>query len=384
MPWQERPVKVLREAFVLSVLEQKQSMSAICREYGISRKTGYKWLDRFREEGTLEEHSRTPQHQPNRIDPEVEGLILETRRQYPYWGARKIEAYLQRQGEVPPSHRTIHRIIKKHDLVSPEASAKCRKMQRFEREASNELWQTDFKGEFLMEDQTWCYPLTILDDHSRFALRIEAKPNQQNVLGSFIATFREYGLPSALLSDNAACFTGLRGGYTEFERFLMDQDVLPIHCKFHHPQTQGKIERFHRTLKRELLLAGTVCNLSEASELFSRWRQFYNEVRPHAALSNCTPAQRYQPSSRQFMEKVPSFDYPPAFRLHKVNDRGYLRFNRHQTYLSDTFINTVVQLVPDEWQDLVHVHYRNFEIAQFDLVTGERIMRRPKRINQSL
>lgn len=384
MPWRERQVKVLREEFIRAVLARQHNMSAICREYGISRKTGYKWLERFREEGQLEEHSREPHQQPSKTRAEIEELILKTRSLYPYWGARKIEAFLQSAGETLPSYRTIHRIIKQHDLVSQEASEKSRNLQRFEREASNELWQTDFKGEFLMGNATWCYPLTILDDHARFSLRIEPKPNQQNVTSSFIDTFREYGLPNAILSDNGPYFAGCRGGYNQFERFLMDQDVLPIHGRFYHPQTQGKIERFHRTLKRELLLATTPYDLSEASELFSRWRKFYNEVRPHAALNNCTPAQRYQASPRKFMERVPQFEYPTTFRLHKVNNRGYLRFNYHQSYLSETLIDTYVQLVPDEWEDIVHVHYRNFEIAQYDLTTGERIMRRPRRINFAL
>ena len=384
MPWQERQVKVLREEFIRAVLARQQSMSAICRDYGISRKTGYKWLERFREEGQLEEHSREPHQQPTKTRAEIEDLVLKIRNQYPCWGARKIESYLQRKGEDPPSYGTIHRIIKQHDLITQEASQKSRPFVRFERETSNELWQTDFKGEFQMGNATWCFPLTILDDHARFSLRIEPKPNQQNVKSSFIATFREYGLPSALLSDNGPCFAGFRGGYTQFERFLMDQDVLPIHGRFFHPQTQGKIERFHRTLKHELLLAEVPYDLAEADELFSRWRKFYNEVRPHAALNNRTPAQCYQPSSRPFMEQVPKFEYPTAFRLHKVNNKGYLRFSHHQSYLSDTFIDTYVQLVPDEWKDIVHVHYRNFEIAQYNLVTGERIMRRPRRINVSL
>jgi transposase InsO family protein len=384
MPWRDRQVKVLREEFIRSVLARQQSMSAICREYGISRKTGYKWLERFREEGQLEEHSREPQQQPTKTSAGVESLVLETRKRNPCWGARKIEAYLQRDGDAPPSYRTIHRIIKQHDLITPEASQKSRNLQRFERETSNELWQTDFKGEFLMGNATLCYPLTILDDHARFSLRIEPKPNQQNVTRSFVDTFREYGLPSAVLSDNGPYFAGIRGGYTQFERFLMDQDILPIHGRFYHPQTQGKIERFHRTLKQELLLAGTPHDLTEAGELFSRWRKFYNEVRPHAALNNRTPAQCYQPSSRQFMEQVPKFEYPTAFKLHKIDNWGYLRFNHQRSYLSETFIAAYVQLVPDEWKDIMHVHYRNFEIAQYDLITGARIMRRPKRINLSL
>ena len=384
MPWQERQVKVLREEFIRAVLAGQQSMSAICRDYGISRKTGYKWLERFREEGQLEEHSREPHQQPTKTRAEIEDLVLMIRNQYPCWGARKIESYLQRTGEDPPSYGTIHRIIKQHDLITQEASQKSRPFVRFERETSNELWQTDFKGEFLMGNASWCYPLTILDDHARFSLRIEPKPNQRNVMSSFIDTFREYGLPGALLSDNGSCFAGLRGGYTQFERFLMDQDILPIHGRVYHPQTQGKIERFHRTLKQELLLAGIPYDLVEADDFFSRWRKYYNEVRPHAALNNRTPAQCYQPSTRPFMEQVPKFEYPTAFRLHKVNNMGYLRFNHHQSYLSDTFINTYVQLVPDEWKDIVHVHYRNFEIAQYNLITGERIMRRARRINLSL
>jgi len=210
---------VFREEFIRAVLARQQSLSAVCREYEISRTTGDKWLERFRQESELEEHSREPNQQPTKTRSDIEELILKTRNFYPCWEARKIEAFLQSEGESPPSHQTIHRLIKQHDLVSQEASEKSHNLQSFEREASKELWQTDFKGEILVGNATWCYPLTILDDYARFSLRMEPKPNQQNITSSFVDSFREYGSPKAILSVNGPYFAGCRGGFTNLSVF---------------------------------------------------------------------------------------------------------------------------------------------------------------------
>ena len=171
--------------------------------------------------------------------------------------------------------------------------------QRFQRESCNELWQMDFKGDFLLGDGTRCYPFDIMDDHSRYCIQITPKSSASGVIDSVTLAFREFGLPNSILSDNGAQFSGFRGGYTQFERWLMDLDILPIHGRIMHPQTQGKIERFHRTMKAEALRT-TPDNLEHAKKLLNNWRWQYNELRPHEALGMKPPASVYKESARTF------------------------------------------------------------------------------------
>ena len=278
MPWMERRVKMLREEFIIQSMQDDRNMSAICEEYGISRKTGYKWIKRYQENGCLEDRSRKPKKNSAKTNEKIEELIFEIRQERPGWGARKIQAFLCRKGYEMPCIRTVNNILKRNGLISLEASLARRPIKRFEREQNNELWQADFKGDILMADGNKCYPLTILDDHSRYALLIEPKPSQKGVLQNFIQTFRVYGLPQSILTDNGPTFAGFKNGYTQFERALMDQDILPIHGRFFHPQTQGKIERFHRSMKNEVLQFRHLLDLADAVEVLEQWKTMYNHV----------------------------------------------------------------------------------------------------------
>lgn len=273
MSWKEKRVEVLREEFISCCLQKDRNKSVLCKRYGISRKTGYKWIKRYQEDRGLENRSRKPKGNSRKTEEEVERRIIEMRQEQLGWGASKIQLYLSGKGYSMPCARTVNNILKRNGMITLEASQARRPYQRFERAQSNELWQADFKGDFQMGDGNRCYPLTILDDHSRYALRIEPKLNMQGVKHSFIQTFQEYGLPQSILTDHGACFAGFKNGYTQFERVLMDQNVLPIHGRPFHPQTQGKTERFHRSMKEEVLLFRKLLNLSDAVEVMEAWKK---------------------------------------------------------------------------------------------------------------
>ena len=375
MPWKEKTVMEQRKEFIEQAAECT-NFSALCREYGISRKTGYKWQNRFREDGSVSDRSRRPKHPHAKTAPVIEAAVLAMREENPSWGGRTIHAVLEADGiKGLPSAKTCSNILKRNGCIKPEESLKHRAYQRFEREQCNSLWQTDFKGDFGLLDGSRCYPLDILDDHSRFCIRTEPKNSATGVKESFIQAFQEYGLPDAILSDHGSQFAGFKGGYTHFERWLMDLDILPIHGRIMHPQTQGKIERFHRTMKAELLREPFL-DLKDAKKHFARWRWKYNEIRPHSALNMKTPASVYTPSKRLLFEPRP---YEYTGHVCKVNNWGYLRFGPVQLFLSETMANTYLEVVPVS-DDMFSVRYRNFQIALIDANAKNLIHRRIRRL----
>lgn len=378
MSWETKTVMEQREQFVAEVLEGQETVSNLCRKYDISRKTGYKWINRAAEGLQLCDQSRRPHQQPSKTAGDVEALIVQMRLTHPVWGGKKIRAALESAGvEGLPSDKTCCNILKRNGLIEPTESAKHTAFQRFEKHHCNEMWQTDFKGDFLMGNGVRCYPLTILDDHSRFCIRIEPKEAATDVKSSFIAAFQEYGLPNSVLSDNGAQFAGAHRGLSTFERFLMDLDILPIHGRPIHPQTQGKIERFHRSLKQEALRT-TPANMAEAKARLENWRWLYNEVRPHHALGMKPPASIYQPSTRKYYEPK-SYVYEEGAKLIKVNNWGYLRFGSVQLFLSEAMADTRVEIRFAE-DDNFTIIYRNYAIATVDAIEGKLIQRHIRRL----
>ena len=378
MSWETQTVMEQREQFVAEVREGRETVSDLCRKYGISRKTGYKWINRAAEGLQLCDQSRRPNQQPSKTAENIEQLIIQMRLSHPSWGGRTIRAVLESAGvKGLPSDKTCCNIIKRNGLTDPSESAKHTAYQRFERHHCNELWQTDFKGDFLLGNGVRCYPLTILDDHSRYSIRIEPKESASGVKSSFIAAFQEYGLPNSVLSDNGTQFGGVHKGLTTFDRFLMDLDILPIHGRIMHPQTQGKIERFHRSLKQEALRT-TPANIAEAKARLENWRWLYNEVRPHHALNLKTPGSVYQPSTRAYYEPKP-YIYDEGANLVKVNSWGYLRFGPIQLFLSETMSDTHVEIRFAEDDNFI-VIYRNYAIATIDAVEGKLLNRHIRRL----
>ena len=279
MPWECKTVEEIRREFVIAAKKEK-NFSKLCREYGITRKTGYKWLERFENNEGLSDRNKSPHNSPNKTPVEIEELILGLRKENPGWGAKTIKKVLENRGETGlPCVKTVNNILNRYGCISPEESMKRIPYIRFEKERCNEMWQTDFKGEFLMGNNKYCFPLDILDDHSRFLIQITPTESTANfVIACFKRAFEEYGLPDSILSDNGAQFAGFRNGFTQFEKWLMNLDVLPIHERIKHPQTQGKIERFHRTLKDELLKHIVFDDIEDADRQLQRWRYKYNKI----------------------------------------------------------------------------------------------------------
>ena len=365
MPWNGRTEMEERKEFLCAAERQEKPFAQLCREYGISRKTGYKWVKREKETGSLEEKSRAPHRPAGKTTKEIEEQILRVREENPCWGGKRIKKVLENAGyEGIPSEKTCTNILKRHGYIDPAEAMKHKRFQRFQRESCNELWQMDFKGDFLLGDKSRCYPLDILDDHSRYCILLEAKSAQLGVIESLERAFRVYGLPDALLSDNGPQFAGTHKGLSRFERFLMDLDVLPIHGRPYHPQTQGKIERFHRSMKAEVLRSVPE-DIRSAQKSLNSWRWKYNEIRPHHALGMKTPADVYVPSTRSFAPPKP-FEYDSAAKMIKINNWGFLRFGPIQLFLSETMADTYVEIRPS-LNDIFLVIYRNYKIAAVDV-----------------
>lgn len=381
MPWEKRTVEDQRKEFAQAAMSCR-NFSALCREYGITRRTGMKWAERYRNHEALTDKSRRPHRSPGRTPEETERLILELRAENPGWGAKTIREVLLQAGHNDlPCTKTVNNILCRCGCISPEESEKRRAFQRFEKERCNQMWQTDFKGEFRMGDGKYCYPLDILDDHSRYAIRIVPHLSSANVvIPAFEDAFREYGLPDSVLSDNGAQFAGFKKGYTQFERWLMDLDILPLHGRILHPQTQGKIERFHRTMKQELLKYTTMENIRDAEEKFALWREKYNNVRPHEALGMKCPGEVYEPSKRQYSGDIRKYEYGGEYHVIKVNSWGYVRFDKWQVYLSETMKDRYIEFRPGSHGESFLACYRNFRIAEFDVESGQLIHRNIARL----
>lgn len=373
MPWQEKPVMDQREDFVRLALAPGAKMTELCRRFGVSRANAYKWLARYRTEGRggLANRSRRPRHSPQRTPQSTEAEVLRIRdTSNNAWGARKIARVMERNGPVAaPALSTITEILRRHGRLDRSADEHPGPFQRFERTQPNELWQMDFKGHFPLAEGR-CHPLTVLDDHSRYSLTIGACGNEQDVTvrGRLVGVFRCYGLPFGMLMDNGAPW-GDAGHqpHTTFTVWLMRLDIRVIHSRPFHPQTQGKDERFHRSLKAEVLNGNSFRDLADCQRAFDRWRHIYNHERPHEALAMATPAERYCASPRPFPETLPAIDYGPEAVVRKVNVNGDISFKARLLSVGKAFRNQPVALRPTAEDGVFSVHYCAHQIGQFDL-----------------
>lgn len=376
MPWRRITVEDLRKEFV-EAAKSCSNFSSLCREFGITRATGYKWVNRYENNEDLSDRSKRPNVIPNKTPQAIENQILDVRTLHPGWGAKKIKYWLENRGVELPSVKTVNNILNRNGCISQEESLKHKPFVRFEKDHCNEMWQTDFKGEFKMQNGKYCFPLDIFDDHSRFVIRLKPTESTANfVLPTFREAFFEYGMPDSVLSDNGGQFAGFRQGYTQFEKWLMDHNVLPIHGRIKHPQTQGKIERFHKAMKEEVLKYHTFIDLADAERTLNDWRNCYNNERPHEALGMKCPSDVYVPSQRIYHDKVPKYEYNGNFHVIKVNSWGYVRFDKWQVYLSETMIDEHIEFRPNLNGDTFIACYRNFGIAEFDVHTGKLLHRK--------
>lgn len=337
-------MSLIRE-FVMLATQENANISQLARRYAISRKTAYKWIRRFQDLGPdgLAERSRRPHRSPTKTPTDLEEAVLAIRRSHPAWGPRKIRRYLldrieagelALEAEALPAVSTCAAILKRNNMLAEHEPGQHQAWQRFERAQPNELWQMDFKGHFALFNQARCYPLTVLDDHSRFALGLYACPDERHetVKGHLATVFRRYGLPAALLCDNGNPWgtpmqapTGERY-WTAFEVWLLRLGIDVLHGRAHHPQTQGKQERFHRTLKAEVLRYESFRDHRQCQHRFDQWRRVYNLERPHEALDLAVPARRYRVSGRVYPEQLPPIEYGPGDQVRKVQSGGVIHF----------------------------------------------------------
>jgi transposase InsO family protein len=300
----------LRLEVLLEAARSGETVSAVCRRYGISRQTYYLYLRRFRAEGAegLEPRSRQPHSQPGRMPTDVEEQVCRLRKDHPRWGARRIRAELARTGVRPPAVSSVHRALVRNHLVALQPS-RSRPARR--RAAPNDLWQVDFTRH-LLADETPVWAMDVLDDHARFclALQVTEGPTGAEAWRCFEWAVARYGVPAQVLSDNGTCFTGRlmhEPVLVAFERRLAALGVALVHSRPYHPQTVGKLERFHRTQK-EWLAEHPRAETTEALQtLFDRFRAHYNEERPHQGIADATPAERYGTVS-----PAPSLELPGA------------------------------------------------------------------------
>lgn len=373
MAWKECDLMSLREEFVSLATHDGTDISELCRRYGISRKTGYKWLGRYQGEGRegLRDRSRRPKHSPNRTPSPMEEAVLKIRERHPAWGGRKIRRRLQDMGETDvPSASTVTTILRRHDRIETTATQKPGATGRFEYEFPNDLWQMDFKGHFGLRSGKRCHPLTVLDDHSRFSLGLRACDNERGttVQRELIVIFRTYGLPRAMLMDNGPPWgMHAKHQHTELTTWLMEQGIRVIHGRPYHPQTQGKEERFHRTLKAELLRGSEFRKMSECQMRFDEWRDIYNTERPHEALGLEVPASRYRMSPRSFVDHPAVWDYGPGSEVRKIYSKGIIHFRGQEYRVGKAFRGKQVGLRPLSKDGCWGVYYCRTKIREINL-----------------
>ncbi len=376
MPWQESSSMELRQEFVAFAGQEGANIAALCRSFGISRKTGYKWLTRVAAgETRLADRSRRPHTAPRTTPPDVEAVVLATREEHPAWGGRKLHHALAREGMVqPPAPSTITAILRRHGQLAAEPPP--RDFVRFEHPAPNELWQLDFMGHrALGADRV--HPMTLLDDHSRFALAVAACANEQHgtVQDRLTAVFRRYGLPRFLLTDNGAPWApaGEVTGLTRLEAWWLHLGIDPWHGQPSHPQTQGKVERFHGTIAAEIFAQRVLPDLAAAQTAFDTFRANYNHARPHEALDYAVPAERYQPSPRPFAETLPEIGYGPDDVVRLVTAHGSIQWQGRRVFVSRGLVGKPVGVRPTAEDGVWHVYFCHRRVASIDRRSPEKV-----------
>lgn len=371
MPWKETTNMSQKTEFLTQAKGDGVNFSALCRLFGISRKTGYKWLKREACGAGLVDLPRRPHHSPRRTAEMIEVQVLEVRKRHKAWGGRKIRKVLQNQGNKQvPAASTITAILHRHEQIDPDEAQKHKPMQRFEREHPNELWQMDFKGYFAMSAGGYCHPLTVIDDHSRFLVGLKACPNQtsETVKTQLTAIFQRFGLPERMLMDNGSAWGfDQESRHTTLTAWLIRLGIAISHGRPYHPQTQGKDERLNRTLLDEVIKQGSFSNLQESQDAFDDWWQIYNYIRPHEALQLLTPSTRYLPSPRSFPAILPPVTYDADDIIRKVDIVGKIYFHGRTFRISSAFRHQPIALRPTDPDGTFNVFFCNQKVAQISL-----------------
>jgi transposase InsO family protein len=368
-----------RVKFIAAYLRGELSVSRLCETFGVSRKTAYKWISRYAAGGVAEliERSRRPRSNPKSTSREVVSLIVAMRKEYPFWGPKKLLAMLGTAypGLRLPATSTVGHLLAHHGLTRPRRST--RRASPYGQpflgyDKPNAVWCGDFKGHFRLADRTRCHPLTISDGFSRYLLRCEAlrHPRYEPTRAVFEQAFREFGLPDAIRTDNGPPFASTTlGGLSKLAVWWIRLGIRPERIAPGRPDQNGRHERMHRTLKAEATKPVRL-DLATQQARFDEWRKEFNEVRPHEALGQKTPATYYQPSPRLLPAELPEIVYPPNFETRRVNQSGYILFERHKLYLGWCLPHEVVgleELEGDKWI----VYFGPHALAVVDATSGK-------------
>jgi transposase InsO family protein len=402
MPWSETNPMSERVKFVLEWEKRWQAcqggrvdVAELCRVFGVSRDTGYRWLRRYVEANhdvrALEERSRRPRHSPTQVPAEMQDLIVQARKARPRWGPRKLHAWLtdRHPGRQFPSASTFTNILKRNGLTTPKRRGRRRvppAIQPFsEATAPNGAWCIDFKGHFVTGDGHKCIPMTVVDAHSRYCLRCELVGETsyqwaQRVLDS---AFREFGLPAAIRSDNGPPFAANGpAGLSRLAVWLLRLGIRLERIQPGKPQQNGRLERFHGTLAVEAI-SPPAANPRAQQREFDLFRARYNDERPHEALGNKPPARVYVPSTRRYPCALISLNEVGFGQILPVDARGCVRWNRHTLFISAALAHEHVCVLP-AGETTWTVQLGGIELGHFDherMGRGLRPIARPRRAN---
>lgn len=374
MPWSVETVAAQRLEFCRLVeSDGGVSFAELCRRFGISRKTGYKWLKRYRLDGVggLGDRSRAPRLSPFRTSAVMETAVCSLRERHRSWGGRKIRRRLLDLGYVDvPAASTITDILRRNRLLQP-AEPHAGGYTSFEAAAANDLWQMDFKGWFTTGTGR-CDPFDILDDHSRFNVTLQAGRDQREstVRAALTAAFATYGLPLRILCDNGSPWGNTQPGFrwTALTVWLLDLGIAVSHSRPFHPQTLGKDERFHRTLDLEVISTKPHwASHTEIQHAFDQWRVIYNHQRPHDSLDGDVPASRYQPSPRPLPQRIEPVSYPDGYHIRRVDDLGRISFKGQRHKIGTPFTGRTVGIIPTTTDATYNVVYRHQPIRTLNL-----------------
>ena len=378
MPWKETCVMDERAELVLAAREENRNMAALCRVFGISRKTGYKWMERYEAEGLvgLKDLSRRPHKIPHETKADVVCEIVKIRTAYPSWGPKKIRAILRRtfRRKKLPAANTIGNVLKRCGLLDGRRRRKQTGLIPQERpcvtpDAPNDVWTIDFKGWWLTGDGTRCNPLTIRDEFCRYILEISAldKGTVEAVQPRFEAVFRKYGLPDTIRMDNGTPFVA-KGvvGLTRLSAWFIRLGIKVDRTRPAHPQDNGGHERMHRDMKGELQKK-PANSLHEEQERFDLWKREFNTIRPHEALGMKTPAEIYRRSVKRFPKHLPKIEYPASYSMRSVRHDGYIKWNGTTRYVSQALAGEKVGL--ERMSDTtMRLWYCDVQIGELDLL----------------
>jgi transposase InsO family protein len=362
-----------RKEFVRLAGIEGTNRRELCRRFGIHPSTGYKWLGR---DGDLNDRSRRPHSSPSRTEAATEARILRLRDAHPAWGARKIVRCLEREEIATPAVSVVHEILKRNSRIgSPPGGPRAH--LRFEMAAPNRLWQMDFKGWVKLANGERCHPLTVIDDHSRYAICLQACGDEQakTVQNRLERIFQRYGLPDAFFVDNGSPWGDAGGArWTRFGVWLLKLGVELIHSRPYHPQSRGKNERFHRTLVAEVLALRRFEGFAEMQRAFDAWRSIYNLERPHEALGQETPATRYRPSTRTWPTRLPAIDYDANELVRIVpSSKDYISFKGRHFKVPQAFRGERVAIRPLERDGQYGVFFASHRIASIDLTRKQTV-----------